>query len=309
MEMLEGVIGSDVAKAPKDLDLAAFARRAGTMYLDMIIRDGFFHADPHPGNYVILPGAVVGVLDCDMVGRLDDGLRQDFEGALHAVADRDAQELTDRIIHLGTPPADLDRDALRGDLTEFVAQYGSQSAKELDLTAALREMFEIVARYRIVLPRTASQLLRTVMLLSGSVKQLDPAFNLMELITDYQANSGRQILEPGQWLRDTKRAAHDYDRLARLLPRDLAEVLERLRAGKLEVRHEHQHLQESVHRLVKGLLTATLLLSSAVLLSQADSSSLGALKVALGVMSLLTGTFLGFRLVRSINAAEVGSGQ
>jgi ubiquinone biosynthesis protein len=309
MEMLEGVLGSDVGKgAPPGVDLTEFARRAGTMYLDMIFRDGFFHADPHPGNYVILPGGVVGVLDCGMVGRLDDGLRQDFEGALHAVTERDAEELTDRIIHLGAPPADLDRDALRGDLAEFVAEYASQSVKELDLTAALGGMCDIVARYRIMLPRTASQLLRTIMLLSGSVTQLDHAFSLMELITDYQARSGKRLLEPGQWLRDARRAARDYDRLARLLPRDLTDILDRMRAGTLEVRHEHQHLQESVHRLVKGFITASVLLSSALLLSQADGTSLGSLKLALGIMSLLAGAFLGFRLLRSISVAE-SSGQ
>ena len=299
MELLEGVLGCDVGKAAPGMDLPAFARRAGTMYLDMIFRDGFFHADPHPGNYVVLPGDVVGVLDCGMVGRLDEGLREDFEGTLRAVSERDVEEMTERVIHLGAPPPDLDRDALRSDLTEFVAQNASRPVKELDLSAALREMFEIIARYRIVLPRNASLLLRTLMVLEGSARRLDPAFSLMDLITDYQARSGG--LKPGRWLRDARRAARGYDRLLRQFPQDLADILDRFRAGKLEVKHEHRHLQESVHRLVRGLLTASLLLSAALLLGRSDETLW---RTALGLVCLVLAAFLGVRLFLSIKAAE-----
>ena len=93
----DGVLGCDVGKSAGGMNWAAFARRAGTMYLDMIFRDGFFHADPHTGNYVVLRGGVVGVLNCGMVGRLDEGLREDFEGALRAVTERDVEELTERV--------------------------------------------------------------------------------------------------------------------------------------------------------------------------------------------------------------------
>ncbi len=301
MELLEGILGCDVGKAGSEADLPAFARRAGTMYLDMIFRDGFFHADPHPGNYVVLPGGAVGVLDCGMVGRLDEVLREDFEGALRAVIERDVEELTERVIHLGAPPPDLDRKALRSDLAEFVAEYASRPVKELNVSAALGEMFDIIARYRIVLPRNASLLLRTLMVLEGSARQLDPAFSLVDLITDYQVRSGGRWLKPGRWLRDTRRAARGYDRLLRRLPDDVADILDRFRAGTLEVRHEHRHLQDSVHRLVKGLLTASLVLSSAVLLGRGDE---GLWRTVLGVGCLLAGAFLGFRLLRSISAAE-----
>ena len=305
MEMLQRVLGCDIGKAANKEDLAAFANRAGTMYLDMIFRDGFFHADPHPDNYVILPGGIVGVLDCGMVGRLDEGLRQDFQAALHAVTERDADELTDRVIHFGSPPTDLDRDALRSDLADFVAEYASQPAKELDLSAALGEVFDVVSRYGIVLPRNASLLLRTMMVLSGSVKQFDPKFSLMQLITDYQVRFGVSWLEPGQWLRDTRRAARDYDRLIRQLPKDLPEILTRIRSGTLEVRHEHRHLQASVHRLVKGLITAALLLCSALLISQAEQTQSGALRLALGIVSLVV-DLRRLPVLRSITAAESG---
>jgi ubiquinone biosynthesis protein len=304
MELLEGVPGTDAAKAAGQVDLVRFVRRAATMYLDMIFRDGFYHGDPHPGNYVILPGGVVGVLDCGMVGRLDEGLRDEFEGALLAVTERDVEDLTERIARLGSPPPDLDRDGLRADLAELIAEYGSRPIRELELGAALGEVIDIIARYRIVLPANVSLLLRTLTVLEGSARTLDPTFSLMDVITAYQARArGRRIL-PGRWLRDARRTARGYDRLLRLLPEDAGDILHRFRTGKLELKHEHRHLQASVHRLVAGLLVAALLLSSAILLGRGEGSPSDRLRVALGLVFLVLAAILGFRLRRSIVAAE-----
>ncbi len=304
MELLEGVLGCDVGKAASEVDRAAFARRAGTMYLNMIFRDGFFHADPHPGNYVILPGGVVGVLDCGMVGRLDEGLREDLEAALLAVTENDVEELAEQVIRLGTPPPDLDRQALCADLAALIAEYASRPIKELQLGSALGEVIDIIARYHILLPPNASLLLRTLMVLDGSARQLDPAFSLMELIVDYQARSGGRLVRPGRWWRNARRAARGYDRLVRLVPDDLADILHRFRAGTLELKHEHRQLQASIHRLVEGLLTAALLLSSALLLSRSDGAEPGLLRPALGFACLVLAAYLGIRLRRSIAAAE-----
>jgi ubiquinone biosynthesis protein len=301
MEFLDGVLGCNVGKARIGVDLGQFARRAGTMYLDMIFRDGFYHADPHPGNYVVLPGGVVGVLDCGMVGRLDEGLRDEIEAAVLAVAERDVEELTERVINVGSPPPDLDREALRADLAEYVAEYASRPIKELDLGSALRDMTDIIARYRIVLPANVSLLLRTLTELEGSARQLDPAFSLMDLITEYQARYGRRRILPGRWLRGTRRAVRGYDRLLRLFPEDLADSLHRFRAGTLVMKHEHPHLQASVHRLVEGLLSASLLLSAALLLSR-DGESL--LRPGLGFALLTFAIFGILRLRRAVNAAE-----
>ena len=79
MEMLVGISGEDVpGMRGSGFDLNEFAQRGANMYLDMIFRDGFYHADPHPGNLMMLPGGVVGVIDCGMVGRLDETMRGIF---------------------------------------------------------------------------------------------------------------------------------------------------------------------------------------------------------------------------------------
>ena len=102
MDRLEGIPGTDPERLKASgEDLSGFARRGAHLYLAMIFRDSFYQADPHPGNLMLLPGGVVGVLDFGMAGRLDEGLRDDIEGLLLAVAQGDAETLTDAVWHLG----------------------------------------------------------------------------------------------------------------------------------------------------------------------------------------------------------------
>src|SRR5262249_32153113 len=155
-------------------------------------RDGFYHADPHPGNYLVLPGGVVGVLDCGMVGRLDEATRADFEAVLLAAADGDTRELADLVTRLGSAPADLDRHALRAALAELCAEYGSQPVGAFDIGGALTGVTDIVRRHRIVLPMEAALLLRTLVILEGTVRQLSPAFSLMQIIEQYQEQALRR---------------------------------------------------------------------------------------------------------------------
>jgi ubiquinone biosynthesis protein len=299
MELLKGTPGPLAATAI-GVDLRQFAHRAATMYLNMIFRDGFYHADPHPGNYVVLPGCVVGVLDCGMVGRLDDDLREEFESMVMAIGERDAEGLAERVMRLGSAPPDLDRQALRSDLADFVAEYGSRTLEELDLGAALGEMIDVIARYHVVLPREASLLLRTLLVLDGTARQLDPTFSMVELIGEQRSQTGWL---PGarRWLRDARRTGRDFERLLRILPGDLADVLHRFRTGAFEIKHEHHRLEASVNRLVSGLLTASLLLSSALLLKDGEP---GYLRLGLGLGCLALAAVLGVRVVRSIGQSN-----
>ncbi len=103
MEMLVGISAENVeALREARFDLDDLARRGANMYLQMIFRDGFYHADPHPGNLMVLPGGAIAVLDCGMVGRIDDRLRDEIDGLLLAVAQKDAKEVAEVVKRLGS---------------------------------------------------------------------------------------------------------------------------------------------------------------------------------------------------------------
>jgi len=302
MDLLEGVKGSDVdALKNSGADLSEFARRAATMYLQMIFRDGFYHADPHPGNYMLLPGGVVGVLDCGMVGRIDEDLREEIEGLLLAVISRDAQELTDVITRICQAPSGLDRDMLRMEIGDFCSEYVSQSLQEFDFTGAINQLTEIIRRHRLVLPSSCALLLKTLVMLEGISRQLSPDFNLAELLQPYRAKIVQRRLSPSALLRKLQRAYRDWDRLIAELPRDMSNIIRRIRSGTFEVKHEHHRLEKAVNRLALGVVTAALLLAAAQLLSSSGAESFRWLFFLLGSLALAVAAIIGYRLIRAIN--------
>jgi ubiquinone biosynthesis protein len=304
MELLEGLSAENVeGMTAAGANLDEFARRGADMYLKMIFRDGFYHADPHPGNLMLLPGGVVGVLDCGMVGRVDERLKEDLEDLILGVLHGDAEEVSGVVSRLGAIPPDLDREILRAELGIFVAEHSSQSISDLDLSRTLNEMTDIIHRYHITLPPSCSLLLKTLVMLEGTGRQFNPKFSLAELIRPYGASLVRQRFSLKRLAGRLERAYRDWDRLVEVLPRDLAEILQRLRSNSFEVRHRLPRAETAVNRLTVGIVSAGLFVASAELLSHAVAPAPGGVS-ALGVLGLLVASGLAIRLVWQIGRSD-----
>jgi len=268
MDWLEGIPGSEVDRLlASGEDLNSFALHGATMYLDMIFRDSFYHADPHPGNLMLLPGGAVGVLDCGMASRLDEHLRNEIEGLLFSVVQQDAETLTEAVWSLSVTPPVCSKDQLRVDLADFVAEYASQSIGELELSSALNSLVDIIHRHRIVLPPGVAGLLRTLVLLEGTAQLLSPEFSLAEVIQPYYRKVMARRFSPHSLAVRLTRTIRDWDRFLQALPRELNETLKRIRSGQFHLRIDHRHLDPIVNRLVLGILTASLFLGSSLLWS------------------------------------------
>lgn len=306
MEYLDGIRGLDhKALLDSGVDLGEFALRDATMYVKMIFRDGFYHADPHPGNYVVMSGGVVGVLDCGMVGRLDETTRNDFEAFLVALLDRDTEEMTELVIRLGSAPPDLNRNILRSDLTEFCAEYGNQPIADFDLGGALSEITSIINRHHVVLPAEAAMLLRTLVVLEGTVRQLSPTFSLMQVIELYQQQALTTRLRPQFWLRKMYRSYRDWYRLMAAFPADITDLLRRLRNGSLELKLGHRRLESSVHRLIVGVLTAAMFVGSALLWSHAAPPAVLGVSIP-GVVGTMASLVMGVAVLWNIRGSGKG---
>ena len=300
MERLEGILGTDsAALAASGADLNEFARRGATMYLEMIFRDAFYHADPHPGNLMLLPGGVVGVLDCGMVGRLDEELAEGLDEMLMAVLAHNSADLGDVLLRLGSAPVGAPRDQLRADLTDFVGDYVGQSIQDMDLSGALNSLFEIIRRYDITLPAPVSLLLRTLVELEGTAQRLSPQFSLAEVFRPFYTTMVRRRLSVRGLLGRLQHAYRDWERLAESLPRDLGEVLQRVRDGTFAVHLDHRHLDPVINRLVLGVMTASLFVGSSLLWSMKAPPTLAGVSVFGGAGYLLA-AYLGWRLLRAI---------
>ncbi|MGO8926409.1 MAG: ABC1 kinase family protein [Limisphaerales bacterium] len=300
MERMEGILGTDsAALAASGADLNEFARRGANMYLQMIFRDAFYHADPHPGNLMLLPGGVVGVLDCGMVGRLDEELAEGIEEMLMAVVTHNSVDLGDILLRLGSAPPATPRDQLRADLTDFVADYVGQSIQDMDLSGAVNSLFEIIRRYNITLPPPLSLLLRTLVELEGTAQRLSPEFSLAEVFRPFYTTMVRRRLSVRRILGRLQHAYRDWERLVELLPRDLGEVLQRLRDGTFSVHFDLRHIDPVINRLVLGVMTAALFVGSSLLWSMKAAPVIAGVSV-FGAAGYLMAAYFGWRLLRAI---------
>lgn len=310
MERVDGIpVDQRKRLLAEGFDLEEVARRGARLYLDMIFEYGFYHADPHPGNLVLLTGNRIGLLDFGMVGRLDDQLREDIEEMLLAITSHDVSMLTAVIGRIGQTPSDLDERALATELADFLGDYATQALQQLNLEKALTDMTQIIHRHKIKLPAQVAMLLKTLITLEGTGKLLSPTFSLLELL---QAEHRRMILRrlsPRRQWRKLMRFYVETERLAEILPRRLTEILEQIQAGKFDVHLYHRALEPSVNRLALGILTSALFLGSSWILANRvppllfpDSVYLGFHQISiLGLLGCGVSVLMGLRLLRAIN--------
>ncbi|MFM8253330.1 MAG: ABC1 kinase family protein [Planctomycetota bacterium] len=309
MEYLQGVklVERERLRA-LTVPLPDIARRGGEVYLHMIFSHGFYHADPHPGNFLILADGTLGILDFGMVGRIDERLREDIESMLLAIVQRDVTMLTLLIKRVGTTPADLDEASLANDVADFVGNYAGQSLDHFNLSGALTEMIEIVRRYRITLPSQVSMLIKTLVTLEGTARLLHPEFSLMEIMQPFHRKMLLQRLSPARHLRKLRRLSWEMENLIEALPSRISDILQQIQSGKFDVHLDHRGLEPSVNRLVLGMLASALFLGSSWLLSNQVSPLLfpgdgyfGINKLSiLGLFGCTVAILIGLRLLRAI---------
>jgi ubiquinone biosynthesis protein len=300
MELITGASLADSERLDRvGVGRDELARRGANIWLEMVFRDGFYHADPHPGNILVLPGGLIGILDCGMVGRIDEALREMIETGLAAVARRDGAHLSRLIMHLCSAPPEFDQAAFASDLDDYVAFYGNQTIDRLKLGGALSEMVQIISRYQLILPSAVSSLIRTFAMLEGTARLISPSVNVLEVIKSYQSKSTLRRLSPlAQWQK-WQRILGDWIHVGEMLPSKISDILDLIQAGKFDVHLEHRRLEPSVNRLVMGMITSALFLGSAVLWSNRVPPIVGGYS-AVGVLGSILSLALGWRLLRKI---------
>ena len=275
------------------------AARGARAFLDMIFRDGFYHADPHPGNLLILPNGVIGILDAGMTGRVDDKLRGQIAAAMVAVLANDAASLTDLVMQVGEMPPHFEPAHLQGEIAEQLAFYWGMPLDQFNLAAALDELTEAIRRYQILLPPQVALLLKVVIMLEGTARVLNPAFNLAAVLEPYRKEFVRRRLSPKRMAQRMLVGLRDWDEVLSGLPRLVRDVMQFARRQHFAVQLQHQHLEPSVNRLVFGLLTSSLFVGSSLLWAFKAPPVIEEISV-FGVVGYAISIVLGYRLFRAI---------
>ena len=291
-------------------ELATVARHGAEVFTEMIFDHGVYHADPHPGNLLVLPGGVIGLVDFGMVGRLSNSLREDLEDMVIAIVNNEPAQLISVLTRVGQTPPGLDESELATDVTDFVEHYGHQSIGGFDLTGALNELIEIIQRRQITLPSSVGMLLKMLVQLEGTAQRLSPQFSLLEVLETQQKKIMLRRLSPIRQAKKVRRIYGEFEDLAEVLPRRIRDILQQVQSGKFDVHLDHRGLEPSVNRLVLGMMTSALFVGSSLMVSRSVWPIRGLEWIWLGFLNgvslpgfigLVLSGMLGLRILRAIN--------
>jgi ubiquinone biosynthesis protein len=299
MDRLEGPSIAEKAREGNDPDAPDFARRGARVFLEMIFRDGFYHADPHPANILILESGIIGLIDVGMVGQLTPSLKEDLEDLLMALGTSNPDQMVAVLTRLCQPATIPDPGAFAADVTDFLGYYQGVPLDRIDISAALNEITEIIRQHHLLLPTGIALLLRVLVVLEGTSRLLHPEFKLSEVIEPFQKRMVAERFSPLRQARKLRAAVRDWQLLVSRLPSQMRDMISKAQTGRIEVQLEHHHLQTSINRLVLGIITGSMILGSSILWALKAPPTIFDVSI-MGVLGMMASTLLGARLVRAI---------
>ena len=237
LERIKGMKVTDIAALDEaGLDRHDLAQRAAQIVAKMVFEDGFFHADPHPGNFFIEPDGRVGIVDFGMVGTLDDALREQLSRLLIGFVRQDPDRLADALLALDSSAEPVERARLREDLAALLARYAGRSIGEISLRTALGDVLVIVRRHGLRLPRELALLLTVLLVAEGLVAVLDPDFRFAEALAPYARRQLIAQVTPAAVRQRVEQFGADLAELTVDFPARLDRLLKSVESGGLEVR-------------------------------------------------------------------------
>ncbi len=299
MEFFQGILGTDIeALQESGENLEAFAFRGANVWLKMIFRDGFYHADPHPGNLMMLPNGVLGILDCGTVGRIDEGLRDDLESLVETITQGDVESLTNNLWALCKDQTDDTKTALQSDLSSLLEE-SQGSIKQVNVPGILNGMLLIFQKYQLSVRPGLAALLRTLVELDGTARRLSPKFSLATVLEPYESEAIRRRMDPRWIMKKARKGMLEWTQFLENLPKDLSTTLHKIRTGEFRVRLEHHSLNSIINRVVLGILTASLILGSSLLWSYKAPPLIGEIS-AMGAIGFAAAIVCSWMLYRAI---------
>jgi ubiquinone biosynthesis protein len=271
---IAGVPGNDLALVDASgLDRKLLARRGADAVLKMILIDGYFHADPHPGNVIYLPGNRIAFIDFGMVGRLPAPRRDEIVDLLAALAARDAHGILNVLVDWSSD-VDIDEDKLADDIAEFMFNYERLALKDIRFGQLLNDVVAILREHHIALPSDLTLLFKALITLEGLGRQLDPDFQMVQHLTPFVRQVLLQRYAPAALLKKGRRGVAEMAALIGGLPRDLSRFVKAVRRGKARIdldlkRLDHFGLQISRagNRLTLGIVTGCLIIGSSIVMT------------------------------------------
>jgi ubiquinone biosynthesis protein len=276
MERVSGIKINDVEAMRKaNINLKTVAENSGRFTLRQLFEFGFFHADPHPGNFFVQPDASLAVVDFGMVGHLTSQMRESLLRMVMAMANSDAESLVDELLDLGINRKRINTRALAMEIEHLFESYAGGTAQFLSATQVLNEILGMAFRYGMQMPGELTMLARLSTINEGISMTLYPDFRMLDFAAPIVMKLWQEERRPDKIIPELARTALDGFELSLSLPKRAARLLRQMERGQLEFNINYEGLRQFANQMER----MTNRLAAAIVLA--------AVIVALGIVTVI----------------------
>ncbi|MCK5698706.1 MAG: hypothetical protein KAH93_02580 [Candidatus Aenigmarchaeota archaeon] len=303
LEYIEGKRFNDFLDSkPTVASKKMIAKRINNIYMKMILEDGFFHADPHPGNIIIRKDNVVSLVDFGMVGYIDRELRSQIVNLLYALAREDTEKTIASFIDIGVLSDDTNIRYFRSDFHEVLHEYYNTELKEVHVSEMFHDILEVVRTHKVRLPHNFLYLLKVIGEIESLCQKLDPEFNLTKNMGPFLRKLLKEQADPKYLVKNIHEGLMSFNDFIWKTPKRFNNIFDKLEHGKLKLEFEHKgleqtnrHLENASNKITFSVIIAAIIMGSSLLI-HGD----GVIMSFIGIMGYLLAAFLGFWLAITI---------
>ncbi|MCO1604004.1 ABC1 kinase family protein [Desulfosporosinus nitroreducens] len=200
-----------------------------------ILIEGFFHADPHPGNIFLLRGGVISFIDFGMVGRLTLDMKHNFASLIIAMMRQNTESMIKAVLRIGIVPEDVNLSLLGNDVDELREKYMDVPMSRISLGEAISDLFEVAFRHQIRIPSDFTMVAKCLLILEGIVEKLDPNLSIMDMAEPFGIQLLKERYKPSTIAGRLWHNVSDYGDLLVDLPKQMKDLMRNLVRGRIRI--------------------------------------------------------------------------
>jgi len=277
MERIDGVRIDDIPAIERmGLDRRELAKNGVDAYFKMVLEDGFFHADPHPGNIFAMSEGLIGFMDFGIVGRVTDEMKETMANTFLALINKDFDRLIDQYIELGLVPEEVDLIAFRkdfkSDLVYFLEPLYGLALKEINFAEYMDIVTHLAMKHNMKIPSDLLLVNKAMLILESIGRELDPDFDFIAAAEPYASKLVREKLSPSRIYEKTKKSIEEIGDFVVIFPRQMKQIIRKVLKDDIHMKLTHIGLEKFIrdmdkasNRISFSLIVSSILLSSAIM--------------------------------------------
>ncbi len=307
MEFVEGIKVSDFdALTDANLNLQLIADRGANLILKQMFEHGFFHADPHPGNILVLPDNIICLLDYGMTGTLTEHHREYLGDLMDGIVRRNGKQMTRALLRLSQLESTETIENLEADVEDFVEQHLYRPLKDIRIGSLFTQLIQLLIRHNLKLPPVFYLLSKALITAEGNGRRLSPEFDIIKRMEPFVRELMRERLSIRNLQRDLRTASLNWEFLLRELPEDTINIINKIKHGKIHIEFEHKGLEPMLkthdrisNRIVYGIVLSSLVVGSSLIVLSGVPPTWHEIPI-IGIAGFLAAGAMGFWLLVSI---------